>query len=66
MVLCRPVELKLCDGVRVEAVRFTGCTAGVPQFLRGVDGTGPFRFPKGAVLTFDWTENNIAAACEGC
>lgn len=66
MVLCRSVEMKICDGVRFETVRFLGCDAGVPQFTRGIDGDGAFRFPKGAVLTFDWTENNITAAVEGC
>lgn len=67
MVLCRAVELRLCDGVRVETVRFNGCTAdGEPEFVRAIDGEGPYRFPKGSTLTFDWTENNITAACEGC
>lgn len=66
MLLCRSVELKLCDGLREETVRYTGCVVGEPQFVRGVGEEGAFRFPKGAMLTFDWTEGNITAACEGC
>lgn len=66
MVLCRPVELRIHDGVRSELVRFMGCTSATPRFERNADGEGTRKFPKGATLTFNWTEANILAATEGC
>ena len=62
IVLCREVELVLTDGVKSEVVRFAGCTDGEVVVTR----TDPARFPVGTKLCFTWTENNVAAAAEGC
>lgn len=59
--LCRPVELVIEDGMNLETVTYDGNAEGTI-----VRGSPCFRFPKGAVIKFAWTENNVTAAVEGC
>jgi len=66
LVLCRPVELVIGDGIKTETVLFTACVGGVPAVTRGVAGTSPARFPSGSTVAFSWTATNVTAACEGC
>lgn len=63
VVICKPVELVVSDGVNSEVVLYTGCVAGVPQIAR----SGPqFKFPKGSSIAFQWTPANVAASLTPC
>lgn len=66
IVLCKPVELVISDGVSREIVKFSGCTAGAPMIERGQAGTTQAKFPKGSSITFYWTQANTVHAMEGC
>jgi hypothetical protein len=66
IVLCRPVQLALDDGVHHEIVEFSACSMGQVVVTRGVAGTVPQRFPAGARVMFVWTADNVTAAVEGC
>lgn len=66
ITLCRQVQLMLTDGVKSEVVGFSGCTNGVVEVVRGMEGTSVSRFPAGTSLSFTWTSANVTAAVEGC
>jgi hypothetical protein len=66
LVLCRPVQLVLDDGVQQEIVEFSGCSAGNVVVRRGVGGTVPLAFPNGTGLNFAWTPQNVTNAVAGC
>ena len=68
MNLCKPVELHISDGVNEELVKFSGCVGPNKVMLvdRGVGGTKPQIFPKGAQVRFVWSTTNVINAKEGC
>jgi len=66
MVLCRPVQLAIDDGVHHELVEFAACASGSVVVTRGVGGTTPQRFPSGSRVMFVWSPDNVVAAVEGC
>jgi len=66
LVLCKPVELVLDDGVNTEVVTFSGCSSGQPVVARGSAGTTQRKFPKGTSLSFKWTSLNTTTAIAGC
>lgn len=66
LVLCRPVQLAIDDGVHHELVEFSACQSGAVVVTRGVGGTTPQRFPAGSRVMFVWSPDNVTAAVEGC
>lgn len=66
LVLCRPVQLAVDDGVHHELVEFAACSSGQVVVTRGVGGTVPQRFPAGSRVMFVWSPDNVLAAVEGC
>lgn len=68
--LCKPVQLLISDGVHEELVEFEKCEehGGVkqPVVKRGMGDTQPYRFPRGALVKFVWSTDNVLRAREGC
>lgn len=65
LVLCKPAQLVIDDGINSEVIEWR-CVGNAIEIERAVDGNGPFRFPRGAEVRFDWTEANVVRAMEGC
>jgi hypothetical protein len=66
IVLCKPVELVISDGVNREIVEFSGCAGGIPALSRAKAGTAQAKFPKGSSVSFYWTQANTVRAMGGC
>jgi len=65
ITLCRPAQLVIVDGVHREIVEWR-CDAGEIVIERGKGGTTPQRFPAGSIVRFEWTEQNVVYAKDGC
>lgn len=65
LTLCKPAQLVIDDGIRQEVIEWR-CVSGQIEIDRAADGKGPYRFPRGAEVYFDWTEENVRRAMEGC
>jgi hypothetical protein len=62
-LLYKPVELQVFDGLNTETVMFSGCESGIVRVVRG---NPQYRFPKGACVSFVWTQNNVVNAMTPC
>lgn len=62
---CRPAQLVLTDGIHREVVEWR-CDNGEIVLTRAVAGSTPQRFPQGALIRFEWTEDNVLNAMQGC
>jgi hypothetical protein len=65
LTLCKPAQLVIDDGINQEIIEWR-CTGGQVEITRAVTGVGPFKFPRGADVYFDWTEANVVNAMTGC
>ena len=65
IALCRPAQLVITDGVHREIVEWRHDNGEI-VIERAKGGTVPQRFPQGAIVRFEWTEDNVLNAMQGC
>lgn len=65
LVLAKPVQLQITDGARVEIVQYAAPTMGQVVVQRGAGNTTQYRFPVGSIVSFKWTDQNVANSVAG-
>ena len=66
MTMCKQPQLVIDDGVYREIVEWRYEGGKIMLTERAVGGEGPYRFPRGAEVRFEWTSDNVVRAQEGC
>lgn len=65
LTLAFPVQLQISDGARTELIEYAGPNMGNVQVQRAVANSTQYRFPLGSIVSFVWTDQNVANAVAG-